>query len=90
MKFERKCVLCHSSYSYCPTCQDYIDYPRWMNLFCSSNCHELYLTLNDYYAKHSTREDTLAKLNELDLSKYDSFAEPYKRAINGVLDSENN
>lgn len=84
MKFERKCSICGKSYSYCPNCSDFDYLPRWMELFCSENCHELYLLINRFYTKHSTREDTLKELNGLDLSRYEYYPIGIKRAIKGI------
>lgn len=84
-KFDRECVICKTHYSYCPNCHHYDNLPRWMFLFCSQNCHDIYQELADYGNGEKTLSKTRAALKKLDLSRLDEFTPHYHDAVVNVL-----
>lgn len=84
MKHNKICSVCHSSYSYCPSCREDQKKPTWMFTFCSENCHDIYEATYAYASKKITAKEAKEKLDKLDISKYDNFGESYKKVISEI------
>lgn len=56
-KRNRNCALCGSNYQYCDTCREFLEYPVWMNTFCSNECLNVYETMVSYVNKKITKTD---------------------------------
>ena len=86
-KLNRKCIICHKKYSYCPSCAADSNKPTWMILFCSNNCRDLYNILNDYSHKLLTKEDAYNKLKGLEISCADELPWNFKENLNEILNA---
>ena len=62
MAYERSCMLCHTSYSYCPYCDDYRNEPRWKSMYHDENCMKIVDTLQRHFLKEYTDEQALTIL----------------------------
>lgn len=87
MKDNKTCAVCYSGYHYCPNCRDDKDKPTWMFVFCSENCHDIYMTTSAYANKKITAKEAKDKLDKLDISKYDNFGESYKTIVSEINDA---
>ena len=72
MKYERKCLCCGASYSYCNNCYDFRNYPLWMNSFHDENCKNIFETCTNYNFKLITTEQAKKALSNCDLSNQPS------------------
>ena len=73
MKHARNCSICGVEYSYCPDCDAYKDYPRWMFLFHDENCKKIWEVYNAYNAGVKNANQAKYALQRLDLSKRSRF-----------------
>ena len=85
MSRDRSCAICRSRYKFCSSCMADSTKPRWMTLFCSENCKDIYYTINDYRYKVLSKADAFDKLNSLDLSCIDKLPENFKEMIAEIL-----
>lgn len=85
MKYERKCLCCGASYSYCNNCYDFRNYPLWMNSFHDENCKNIFETCTDYNFKLITKEQAKEALSKYDLSNRANFSACVKRDLNTIL-----
>ena len=88
MKHGRICSVCNTEYAYCPNCNSYDSKPRWMFLFCSENCKDIFETVSAYNQGRIDTKTARKRLEECDLQK----AEPLKSGtkegiekINGTI-----
>ncbi len=75
IKYNRKCVICGKTYSFCNTgCAEDKDKPSWMTVFHDDNCREIYYTCANYEVGHyGTKDQAKKKLKKLDLTNKESF-----------------
>ena len=83
-KNNKKCILCGKIYSYCSRCSEYDDLPRWMEIYCGSNCRAIFNTLTEYCCKSIDATEAAKKLEECDLSDFEKYHEQNKNLINEI------
>lgn len=83
----RTCCVCHEEYNFCPVCtpEDRAK-PTWYFAYCSENCKNLYKATSDYEDGKISANEAILQLNNLDLSKVETFGESYKNAIYKIKD----
>lgn len=79
----RKCVICSKEYLYCPNCGDEAK-PRWMFLFDSENCNNIWEEFNAYRTGAKDATQTLKALQKLDLSDEEKFDPVWKGLLNEI------
>lgn len=87
MKYNRKCVICGTEYSYCTHgCAKDIDKPVWMANYDTYNCKQICeLFTGNTIGKFISDEEAKTKLANLDLSKKDSFKPVIKEWIEKMM-----
>lgn len=85
MKYERKCLCCGTSYSYCNNCYDFRNYPLWMNSFHNENCKNIFETCTNYNFRLITKEQAKKDLSNYDLSNCANFNACVQRDLNTIL-----
>lgn len=88
MSKGRKCLICGTKYEYCPNCDSYDKYPRWMFLYHDENCKNIGSILNAYKAGTKSAVEAKYALSKTDLSKKDSFDPDFKAIIDEIMDAE--
>lgn len=83
-KNNKKCILCGKIYSYCSRCSEYDDLPRWMEIYCGSNCRAIFNTLTEYCCKSINADEAAKRLEECDLSDFEKYHEQNKNLINEI------
>ena len=73
IKDNKICILCGKKYSFCNRCEEYDHLPRWMAIYCSENCKNIFNTISGYNMKLKTKEEAASALGECDLSKKSQF-----------------
>jgi uncharacterized membrane protein YgaE (UPF0421/DUF939 family) len=71
VKNNKKCIICGTAYSYCPSCSRDMDKPSWYTLFHSDNCNNIYNIVTGYRDGLLTIAEAKTRLKTLDLSKID-------------------
>jgi len=84
---ERKCIICSSQYSYCPSCGIGNPSETWRNLYCGESCREIFDLVSKYKNGAITVMEAQMKLKSpnINLSNKDSFGEEYKEVINEII-----
>lgn len=77
----RVCCICNTEYKYCPSCDKKM--PTWSTMFDTENCKNIFYILTDYNFGKLTKEETVSKLEECDLSQKSTF----RRKIQDEIDS---
>ena len=85
MKHERKCSVCGKTYQYCPNCSSYESYPRWMFLFDSENCKNIFETVSDYNQGIIDAKAARIRINKCDLKKAEPLMSGTKEGVNKIL-----
>jgi len=85
MKHERKCIVCGTTYSYCPRCKQYESSPRWKVNFCSEDCKNIFSVIDKFIFKHISAEDAKKALNE---SKVVIKSDELKKVVNSIMATE--
>ena len=84
-KHNHTCIMCGTTYKFCPNCSEYDRFPRWMSLYCSQNCHDIFETANDFEHGNINKEEAKKKLGELDLSGRKNYDGTIKMSIDKIL-----
>lgn len=86
IKDNKICILCGKKYSFCNRCEEYDHLPRWMAIYCSENCKNIFNTISGYNMKLKTKEEAASALGECDLSKKSQFNQACQKYIDEILD----
>lgn len=89
-KNNRICIICNKPYHYCPTCGEDAGKPTWHFVFDNENCNEIYETCVAYRDKVISIKEASEKINKLDLSELENFAESTKAQIKEILQYKEN
>lgn len=90
IKYERKCICCHTPYSYCNHCADDQMKPTWYGIFCSENCRDIYDVTLAYGENLMTQAEAKTALGKLDLTKKDQFHPVIKARVNEIMGIKEN
>ncbi len=82
---ERKCMICRSSYSYCPHCAEYSDQPTWRAGFDTESCRTIYDVINKYRLNIISAHDAKEILDTCDLSNFENFDPVYKEDLKNII-----
>ena len=82
---NRKCIICQTSYHYCPTCGEDAGKPTWYHIFDSENCHDIYEVCTQYRDKVISAETAYDLISQLNLDKIEDFAESTKVQIQEII-----
>lgn len=84
-KYDRTCVVCGKHYEYCTNCDQFINYPSYMTMYCSKECVDLFDVLSSFEAGQTSKEDARKVLQGMDQGKMkmlkNSMAESYKKIM---------
>ena len=87
-KHNHTCIICGSEYTFCPNCSEYDKFPRWMNIFCSENCHDIFEVANNFSHGIIDKEAAKEVLKDIDLSKKAKYTGGVKKAINEIISED--
>lgn len=82
LRNNKTCILCGKVYTFCNRCEEFDHLPRWMAIYCSNNCREIFMTATNYKAGEITKEQAIKRLSKCDLSD----KEQYHQSIIDILD----
>lgn len=74
----RICYVDKTQYNYCRKCSSD---PTWKFVYCCENCRDIKYLLDAYEAKAISANEANKRLDELDLSNLDNFADYIKEEI---------
>lgn len=82
---NRTCIICRKEYHYCPNCGEDAGKPTWYFVFDSQNCKDIYDICTSYRDKEITIGEAYKKLQDVDLSGVDDFADATKAQIKEIM-----
>lgn len=68
IKNNKKCIICGTAYSYCPTCSRDQGKPSWYAIFCSDNCNDIYNIVTEYRDGIIDINEAYERIKKCDLS----------------------
>ena len=84
-KYDRTCIICGKHYEYCTNCDQFINYPSYMTMYCSKECVDLFDVLSSFEAGQTSKEDARKVLQGMDQGKMkmlkNSMAGSYKKMM---------
>ena len=84
-KNQRICIMCGSSYEYCPNCNKYADKPRWMWNFCSARCNDICTVVCNYKQGNISAADAKKQLIKLDAKSIDKIGAGFAKDIEDLM-----
>lgn len=88
VKNNKTCILCGKKYSYCNSCAEFDHLPRWMEIYCTANCKDIFNILSSYNMKHKTKEEARTLLEKCDLSYVTDFNHINQKFIEEIMEKE--
>lgn len=85
MAKNRKCLLCGTAYSYCPTCPADRNLPKYMVSFDTENCKSVFNTLVSNTVGDLSDSEAKKALSGLDLSRKGSYAKDTQKQIDRIM-----
>lgn len=83
-----ECVICGKQYHYCGSCKEQNDLAPWRILTDTSEHYKVFQIIRGYNLGIYTKEETRAKLSNVDLSDIESFKENIKSKIKSIIAKE--
>lgn len=83
-KNNKKCIVCGTKYTYCPTCAEFANVEVWHNIYHDKNCKEIFEIATDFNAKALDKDVAKERLGKCDLSNKKSFHNSILKAINEI------
>lgn len=81
-KFERKCVVCGKTYTFCPNKND--GTPRWHLIYCGDNCRDIWNLITTTYDQEGAVV-AAEGLKEKDLTDIDTIRTDVKEKIEMIF-----
>lgn len=88
VKNNKTCILCGKVYSFCNRCEEFDHLPRWMAIYCSDNCRNIFSALTEYNAGNITKEQAAIELGKCDLSDKEHFHPFNQEKIDEIFDTK--
>ena len=88
MAFERKCLLCGTTYRYCSYCDDFRYEPSWKVMFHDGNCNTIFNTLQLHSIGDISNEEAVKRLKACDLTVLKNATEAINSQVKAILDTE--
>lgn len=85
LKNNKTCIVCGKKYTFCTGCSEFDKYPRWMGIFDTETCMNVYDITSDFRYGHKTADEALEALEECDLSNKGNFNEVIKSDVEKIL-----
>lgn len=85
---ERKCIVDHTTYKYCPHCGNYNSKETWRLIFCSENCMAIHDVYDKVKAQKISTYEAKQLLNACDMSNYENFTDEMKRVLGSVVEEQ--
>lgn len=82
---NRTCKCCGEIYTFCPTCTNVKPEEKYLMMFCSKNCRDIFYNCSLYSVGQLDREKAQSILSELDLSKKEQFSEQLQKDISEIM-----
>ena len=87
-KNNATCSICGNSYHVCLSCKDSMALAPWKRYTDTSEHYKIYQIMRGYNTKIYTKEETRAKLKNVDLSDMNTFREHIRVKIEDILKEE--
>lgn len=81
MATPRICCVDKTKYEFCPHCNKVSFDEMWKTTFCSENCRDIYKLATSYTHNKISSVDAKAKLDTLDISNINNFADSIKAVV---------
>ena len=88
LRNNKTCILCGKVYTFCNRCEEFDHLPRWMAIYCSDNCKEIFVTATNYKAGEITKEKAYERLSKCDLSDKNKFHQSVIDILDEILSTE--
>lgn len=88
-KNNKTCILCGKKYTFCNRCEEFDHLPRWMGIYCSENCKNVFMTVTDYKSNEIDKNTAVKMLSSCDLSEKEKYHKSINATIDELLQSDN-
>lgn len=90
-KNNRICYVCQKKYTFCGSCSQYANLPKWKAMFDTENCKNIWDTLSDFETGYISEERAKEIMSKLDTSMKDSYIGCVKKSYDklyGIKEQE--
>ena len=87
-KGQRTCIICGSSYVYCPKCGNGDKAETWRYLYDTELCNNIFNVLSSYTHGHIKKAEAKDKLEALKIPKNMKFKTDIKDQIDEIMAAE--
>ena len=84
-KGKRTCIICGTTYTYCPTCGNGNKDESWRYLYDTKQCNQIFDILSAYAHKHIKKTEARDQLKSLDIPKGMKFNSEIKKQIDEIM-----
>lgn len=88
MATERKCIVDHTTYKYCPHCGNYNSKETWRLIYCSENCMAIHDVYDKVKAHKISTYEAKQLLDDCDMTNYENFTDEMKRVLGDVVEQK--
>lgn len=78
---NKTCITCGKKYTYCNRCDDYAALPKWMTIWCSERCKEIFNTASYFLSGSIDAEEAKRRLSDFNLNENEEFSFGVQKAL---------
>lgn len=85
---NKTCIACGKQYTYCNRCDDYAHLPKWMTMWCSERCKDIFNIASYFLNKELTADAANERLEQYNLKNDESFSHGVQKALDQLNHAE--
>ena len=81
---NKNCIICGKAYTFCTNCSKFDHLPRWMGMFHSKECKDIFDTISDYQSKVCSKEEAQNRLTDAGIANI-TLASPVQKIVDEIM-----
>ncbi len=81
---NKNCIICGKSYTFCTNCSKFDHLPRWMGMFHSKECKDIFDTISDYQSNVCSKEEALNRLTDAGITNI-TLTSPVQKIVDEIM-----
>ena len=81
---NKNCIICGKAYTFCTNCSKFDHLPRWMGMFHSKKCKDIFDIISDYQSKVYTKEKSKNRLIDAGITGM-TLTSPVQKIVDEIM-----
>ena len=86
---NKNCIICGKAYTFCTNCSKFDHLPRWMGMFHSKKCKDIFDIISDYQSKVYTKKKSKNRLIDAGITGM-TLTSPVQKIVDEIMSDYEN